>query len=84
VLLAKPENNLNFDTLCRNFDISPREKEIVQEICKGLTNQQIADKLFISLQTVKDHTHRIYIKVNCASRAQLITIVNDKAVLRDE
>jgi len=77
VLLAKTDNMLTFEELCRNFDISSREKDIVREICHGLSNQQIADKLFISLQTVKDHTSRIYDKTNCSSRAQLIAMVKN-------
>jgi DNA-binding CsgD family transcriptional regulator len=70
-----PETRYDLDTLCREFDLSPREKEVIQEICNGLTNQQIADRLFISLQTVKDHTSRIYYKTNCSSRTRLITMV---------
>ena len=42
-----------------------------REICKGKTNQQIADDLFITLQTVKDHTHNIYKKVKVKNRVQL-------------
>ena len=61
----------------RKYEISPREKEIITEICNGLTNQQIADKLFISLQTVKDHTHRIYSKVDVGSRMQLMRMISD-------
>lgn len=76
-LLIHGEGNLTFDRFCSTFEISKREKEVIHEICKGLTNQQIADKLFISLQTVKDHTHRIYGKTFCTSRAQLIRMVND-------
>ena len=57
------------------FDISAREAEVVKEICQGLSNQEIADKLFISLQTVKDHTHRIYIKTNVRNRMQLMNKV---------
>jgi DNA-binding CsgD family transcriptional regulator len=75
--LIPAENNLSFDRLCEKYEISKREKEIIHEICEGLTNQQIADKLFISLQTVKDHTHRIYGKTNCSSRAQLMRLVNE-------
>lgn len=52
--------------------ITRREREIVREICRGKTNQQIADDLFISLQTVKDHTHRIYSKMGVRSRVQLV------------
>ena len=76
-LLPEAENCKSFDEFCDKFEISKREKEIIYEICKGLTNQQIADKLFISLQTVKDHTHRIYIKADCTNRAQLIRMVNE-------
>jgi len=80
VLQPVPEGRISFDSLCVKFDISPREKEIIREICNGLSNQQIADKLFISLQTVKDHSSRIYSKINCSSRAQLIALVNENTV----
>lgn len=76
ILNPVKEEKITFDLLCSKFSISPREKEIMVEICNGLSNQQIADKLFISLQTVKDHTSRIYYKTNCTGRAQLITMVN--------
>lgn len=61
-----------FKHYCEMHGITPRETEIIHEICNGLTNQQIADKLFISLQTVKDHTSRIYVKTDCKNRMQLI------------
>jgi len=56
-------------------EISPREADIIREICNGLSNQEIADKLFISLQTVKDHTSRVYSKTNVRNRMQLMTLV---------
>jgi DNA-binding CsgD family transcriptional regulator len=59
----------------KRHDISPREADIIREICNGLSNQEIADKLFISLQTVKDHTSRIYTKTNVKNRMQLMTLV---------
>lgn len=59
----------------RRNEISPREAEIITEICNGLSNQEIADKLFISLQTVKDHTSRIYMKTNVRNRMQLMALV---------
>ena len=76
-LLIPGDANISYDTFCRQYEISKREKEIIHEICNGLSNQQIADKLFISLQTVKDHTHRIYGKTNCTGRTQLIRMVNE-------
>jgi DNA-binding NarL/FixJ family response regulator len=68
--------NLSFEDFCRKYDISPRERDIIREICNGLSNKEISEKLFISLQTVKDHTHRIYMKVNIRNRVQLINILN--------
>ncbi len=65
------ENISATDSLIEKFHISKREKQIIEEICKGKTNQQIADELFITLQTVKDHTHNIYKKVNVKNRVQL-------------
>jgi DNA-binding CsgD family transcriptional regulator len=79
ILHPVQEGKITFDLLCTKHDISPREKDIMREICNGLSNQQIADKLFISLQTVKDHTSRIYYKTNCTGRAQLITMVNGRS-----
>jgi len=78
VLQPVKEERLTFDLLCGKYDISPREREVMREICNGLSNQQIADKLFISLQTVKDHTSRIYYKTNCTGRAQLIAMANGR------
>ena len=63
------------EDFCIRHEISPREADIIREICNGLSNQEIADKLFISLQTVKDHTSRIYSKTNVRNRMQLMTLV---------
>jgi DNA-binding CsgD family transcriptional regulator len=75
------KKDLSFDDFCKKYEVSPRETDIVREICNGLSNQEISDKLFISLQTVKDHTHRIYIKTNVKSRVQLINIVKELKIL---
>jgi len=51
--------NVIKEDLFSRFKITKREREIIKEICKGKTNKQIADELFISLQTVKDHTQTV-------------------------
>ncbi len=76
-LHEKDADDISFEEFCRKFEVSPREMDIVREICNGLSNKEISDRLFISLQTVKDHTHRIYIKTNVKSRVQLITMVKE-------
>jgi DNA-binding CsgD family transcriptional regulator len=73
----EPVKDISFDDFCKKFEVSPRESDIIREICNGLSNKEISDKLFISLQTVKDHSHRIYIKTNVRSRAQLMNLVKE-------
>jgi len=74
---AEPGKNIPFEEFCVRFEVSPRESDVIREICNGLSNKEISDKLFISLQTVKDHTHHIYIKTNVKSRVQLINLVKE-------
>lgn len=81
----KQEENRSIDykTFCAEYEISKRESEIVWEICTGKTNKAIAEKLFITLQTVKDHTHHIYTKTQVKSRVQLANLVREKTGLAD-
>ena len=69
---------MDFESFCARYEISKREAEIILEICTGKTNKAIAEKLFITLQTVKDHTHRIYTKTDVRSRVQLANLVREK------
>jgi DNA-binding CsgD family transcriptional regulator len=57
------------------YEISKREKEVIQLISKGLSNQEISDSLYISLQTVKDHIHRIFVKTGVKNRVQLTNMI---------
>jgi LuxR family maltose regulon positive regulatory protein len=52
--------------------LSMREIEVLQLISEGLTNQQIASKLFLSLHTVKGHARKIYSKLGVKNRTQAI------------
>ena len=53
--------------------ISAREREIVECICQGLSNNEIARKLALSPNTVKAHLNRIYKKMQVTSRSKLMT-----------
>jgi DNA-binding CsgD family transcriptional regulator len=55
------------------FHLSKRELEVLHLICGGLTNKEIAEKLFIGEQTAKDHVRNIMRKVAVKSRASLIS-----------
>ena len=58
------------DTSDANF--SKRELQVLKEICKGLSNQEIADSLFISKRTVDKHRSNLLSKTNSKNTANLI------------
>ncbi|MGL1887107.1 MAG: response regulator transcription factor [Reichenbachiella sp.] len=55
-----------------NKDLSKREVEVLRQIASGLSNREIADKLFISIRTVDAHRNHIMQKLNMKSTAQLV------------
>jgi LuxR family transcriptional regulator, maltose regulon positive regulatory protein len=52
--------------------LSEREMEVMRLILAGLTNQEIAEELFISLNTVKSHIKNIYKRLDVSKRAKAI------------
>lgn len=51
--------------------LTPRERELADLVFQGLSNQEIAENLFISLYTVKSHLQNIFKKLNITSRTEL-------------
>lgn len=58
-------------------ELTVREREVLIEIAHGLSNQEIADKLFISLPTVKTHVAHILAKINARDRVQAVVFAYD-------
>jgi|GEM_PF-399832 len=52
--------------------LSNREAEVAEHVSKGLSNKEVANRLFVTEKTVKFHLTNIYKKMNVKSRAQLI------------
>ncbi len=61
--------------------ITKREKEVLILILQGLKNCQIAEKLFISIDTVDSHRKNLYSKLNVNNTATLIGFVNENKFL---
>ncbi len=53
-------------------ELTDRELEVLDLVCKGLTSQEIADKLFISAKTVEGHRTNIFQKANVRNTAALV------------
>ena len=55
-----------------DIDFSDRESEILHLICRGYSNQNIGEKLFISKRTVEKHRANLLLKTNCKNTAELV------------
>jgi DNA-binding NarL/FixJ family response regulator len=63
-------------------DLSEREREILQLVARGLTNQQIADRLGIAPKTVRNHVSNIFGKLEVRDRAQAVARARDAGLGR--
>jgi DNA-binding NarL/FixJ family response regulator len=55
--------------------LSQREREIVALVAQGFKNKEIAEKMFISVQTVKNHLHNIFDKLGVSDRLELALLI---------
>jgi ATP/maltotriose-dependent transcriptional regulator MalT len=55
-----------------NRGLPPRETELLPFLCKGLSDHEIADRLVLSVGTVKTHIHNIFRKLGVRDRPQAI------------
>ena len=69
LILARKENP---PTEQEDDQLSERELEVLLEICQGLSNNEIADKLFISKRTVEKHRANVLLKTGCKNTASLV------------
>lgn len=68
-----PGSNANRTISSPELDsLTEREREVLLEIAHGLSNQEIADKLFVSLPTVKTHVAHLLAKINARDRVQAV------------
>lgn len=68
------QNSFDVALLAKQVGLTKRETEIVTLICEGRSNREIAEQLFISLQTVKDHVYHVFQKTGVSNRVQLTNL----------
>ena len=74
--IVETANVLMKDAFADKHKLSEREIEIGHEICKGLNNHEIAEKLCLSYHTIKTHRKNIYNKLKISHLTELIEILN--------
>jgi DNA-binding NarL/FixJ family response regulator len=62
--------------------LTDREREVMALVAEGLTNDEIAERLFMSPATAKTHVSRAMIKLNARDRAQLVVFAYESGLVR--
>lgn len=63
------------------WELSKREYEVLQHLAQGYSNQEIADKLFVSLSTIKTHLSNIYLKLDVKRRTQAVSKAKELRII---
>jgi DNA-binding NarL/FixJ family response regulator len=79
--LAQP-TSVGADTPHRLTTLTPREREIMTLVATGLSNDDIAERLYISSVTAKTHANRAMTKLGARDRAQLVVIAYETGLVR--
>ena len=78
-LLNASENSsdlsLYLEKAAKNFSLSEREFDVLKLIADGRSNNEISEKIEVSVSTVKKHIYNIFNKAGVNSRTQLLNLV---------
>ena len=74
VMVAAPVNFVRDETKLESLGITPRELEILELIAEGLSNKEIAERVYVSENTVKTHSSRVFDKLGARRRTQAVQL----------
>ena len=76
------QDNFSINTeAIETLKISSRELEVLQLMAKGLSNQEIADALFVSLHTIKTHNANLFEKLDVKRRTQAVEVAKKLQII---
>ncbi len=76
VYVTQPTDFAINETELKKLNLTTREYEVLQLLTQGLTNAQIAEKLFLSLSTIKTHVSNLFVKMEVKNRTQAVEKAN--------
>jgi DNA-binding NarL/FixJ family response regulator len=65
-------------------DLSPREREVVQQLGRGLTYEQVAITLGVSINTVRTHVRTVYEKLGAASKTEAVMLALQRGLVQPD
>lgn len=74
---ATPQTGIG-EGISKRYGLTPRETEILSYLAKGYSNRQISDVEYISIGTVKTHTHNLYRKLGINNRSDITAFLNEQ------
>jgi DNA-binding CsgD family transcriptional regulator len=80
ILALSPDFILN-EAEMRRLNLSKRELEVLQLMADGLSNQEIAERLFVSLNTIKTHSAQIFEKMEVKRRTQAVDMAKRLSII---
>jgi DNA-binding CsgD family transcriptional regulator len=81
VTVTKSEPFAVNEAQLKQLGITKRELEILELIAHGLSNREIAEKLFVSENTVKTHSSRLFDKLSAKRRTQAVQIAKENGLI---
>ena len=76
--VAKPEDAERRAAALRALEVlTPRERDVAVAVAEGLSNQEVAERLYLGLATVKTHVAHLFAKLGVANRVQIARLVHD-------
>lgn len=72
-IVVEKQHKIDLEKI-KELGLSKREYEVLKEVALGLSNQEIAEKLFVSESTIKTHVSNLLFKLNAKRRTQAIQV----------